>query len=157
MSWLEGISEVLWLLTFIGFFIELVQLIHQKVYYFRNPHNYMEVVLFIAVAVFIQVDPDNCWCAEEITWQIGAGACGLAWLNLLIILKRLPFTAVPINMMMNIIKTFISLALLPILLIFTFALPFFMLLANPVSCASKKFNACSIVNGYFAIVIYYIQ
>ena len=98
----------------------------------------MEIILYTAVFIFIQqVDPDNCWCADRITWQIGASACVLAWLNLVIILKRLPFTAIPINMMINMMGTFISIALLPLLLIFTFALPFYMLLTNPVSYAPR--------------------
>ena len=109
----------------------------------------MEITLYLVVAVFIQVDPNDCWCTEGSTWPLGAFACALAWLNLLIILKRLPFTAVPINMMMNIIKTFISLALLPILLIFTFALPFFMLLANAVSCACRKLDAMLLIIYYY--------
>ena len=141
---MRGITGVLWLLTFIGFLFELIQLIHQKSCYFVNTHNYIEITLYLAVAFFIQVDPNNCWCAEGIRWQIGAGACALAWLNLVIILKRLPFTGIPINMMINIIWTFISLALLPILLILTFALPFFMLFANLVSYSyiSKKLMQC---------------
>lgn len=136
MSNLEGIRIVLWILTIIGVLSELIQLIFQRVYYFLNPHNHMEIILYIAVFLFIRVDSDNCWCADRITWQIGAAACVLAWLNLVIILKRLPFTAIPINMMINMMRTFISIALLPLLLIFTFALPFYMLLANPVSYES---------------------
>ena len=133
MSNLEGLTKVLLILTIIGFIIELIQLIFERVHYFLNLHNYMEIVLYIAVIIFIQVDSDTCWCADRMIWQIGAAACVLAWLNLVFILKRLPFTAIPINMMINMISTFISIALLPLLLIFTFALPFYMLLANPVS------------------------
>ena len=136
MSNLEGLTTVLLILTIIGVLSELIQLIFQRVDYFLNLHNYMEIVLYIAVLLFIKVDSDTCWCADRITWQIGAAACVLAWLNLVFILKRLPFTAIPINMMINMIGTFISIALLPLLLIFTFALPFYMLLASPVSYKS---------------------
>ena len=95
----------------------------------------MEMILYIVVLLFIQVGSEECWCADAITWQMGAVGCVLAWLNLVYILKRLPFTAIPINMLINILFTFISIALLPLLLIVTFALPFYMLLANPVSHA----------------------
>ena len=130
---LERLKIVLWILSIIGFLIELVQLIYQRVHYFLHFHSYMELLLYTVVILFIQVEADNCWCADRITWQMGAAGCVLAWLNLVYILKRLPFTAIPINMMINIIYTFVSIALLPLLLIVTFALPFYMLLANPVS------------------------
>ena len=142
MSNLVAITTVLRIITTIGFLIELVQLIFQRVYYFLNLHNYMEIVLYITVLIFVQVDPDECWCADKITWQIGAAACVLAWLNLVFILKRLPFTAIPINMMINMIGTFISIGLLPLLLVVTFALPFYMLLANPVSYATLYIHIC---------------
>ena len=133
MSELGAISTVLLVLSIVGILIELVQLLYQKLQYFRNPHNYMEVTLFVIVFLFIRVDPDDCWCADSTLWQLGVAGCVLAWLNLVYILKRLPFTAIPINMMINVLSTFFSIVLLPILLIVTFALPFYMLLANPVS------------------------
>ena len=132
MSELIAIRTVLLVLSIVGILIKLVQLLYQKLQYFRNLHNYMEVILYTIVILFIQVDPDECWCAGRTLWQLGVAGCVLAWLNLVLILKRLPFTAIPINMMINVISTFFSIVLLPILLIVTFALPFYMLLANPV-------------------------
>ena len=114
----------------------------------------MELILYSVVVVFIQVDPDECWCADSTTWQMGAAACVLAWLNLLYLLKRLPFTAIPINMMLNILFTFFSIALLPLLLIVTFALPFYMLLANPVSYVYAPRVKCYIAMYYFVCVHY---
>ena len=135
MSELRGIETVLLILSIAGMLIELVQLLYQKLHYFQNWHNYMELTLYVIVLLFIQVDPDECWCASRTLWQLGVVGCVLAWLNLVYILKRLPFTAIPINMMINVLSTFLSIVLLPILLIVTFALPFYMLLANPVSHA----------------------
>ena len=130
---LERLKIVLYILSCIGILFELVQLIFQRLRYFLIPHSYIELILYTCVLLFIQVDSENCWCADPIKWQMGATGCVLAWLNLVYILKRLPYTAIPINMMINILFTFISIALLPLLLIVTFALPFYMLLANPVS------------------------
>lgn len=133
MSQLRSLKAILYFLSVVGILIELVQLINQRLQYFLKPHSYLEVVLYIAVLLFIQIDADECWCANRRLWQLGALGCVLAWLNLVYILKRLPFTAIPINMMLNILFTFFSVVLLPILLIVTFALPFYMLLSNPVS------------------------
>ena len=140
MSELMAIRTVLLVLSIIGILIELVQLLYQKLQYFRNLHNYMELILYTIVLIFIRVDPDECWCASGTLWQLGVAGCVLAWLNLVYILKRLPFTAIPINMMINVLSTFFSIVLLPILLIVTFALPFYMLLANPVSHYNYAFK-----------------
>lgn len=133
MSQLRSLKMILLILSVVGILIELIQLITQRIQYFLKLHSYIKIILFIGVLVFIQIDADACWCAERRVWQMGAVGCVLAWLNLVHILKRLPFTAIPINMMINILYTFFSVIFLPIFLIVTFALPFYMLLANPVS------------------------
>ena len=130
---MRSLQTILYLLSVVGILIELVQLINRRLHYFLNLHSYLEVLIFVTVILFIQVDDDECYCADRRLWQLGAAGCVLAWLNLVYILKRLPFTAIPINMMLNIIITFLSVVLLPMLLIVTFALPFYMLLSDPVS------------------------
>lgn len=140
-SQLSSLQTILYLLSVVGFLIEVVQLINERLRYFLNLHSYLEVLIYISVILFIQVDADECYCADRRLWQLGAVGCVLAWLNLVYILKRLPFTAIPINMMLNIIITFISVVLLPILLIVTFALPFYMLLSDPVSHPKRIDNA----------------
>lgn len=132
MSQLRSLQTILYLLSVVGILIELVQVINQRHQYFLKLHSYLEVLIYIFVLLFIQVDKEECYCPSRRIWQLGAVGCVLAWLNLVYILKRLPFTAIPINMMLNILVTFLSVALLPILLILTFALPFYMLLSDPV-------------------------
>ena len=136
-SQLRSLQTILYVLSVVAILIELVQLINQRLQYFLKLHSYLEILIYVSVILFIQVDSDECFCAERTVWQLGALACVLSWLNLVYILKRLPFTAIPINMMLNIIITFLSVVLLPILLILTFALPFYMLLSNPVSYLSS--------------------
>lgn len=130
---LKALRLILHILSVIGIIIEVVQLVTKRHRYFLGPHSYAEVIVYTIVLLFIQVDERDCWCNGEIIWQLGAVGCVLAWLNLVYILKRLPFTAIPINMMVNSLVTFFSVILLPILLIATFAVPFYMLLSRPVS------------------------
>jgi len=130
---LKALRIILIVLSVIGIIIEVVQLVTKRHRYFLNIHSYAEVTVYTIVLFFIQVDESDCWCNGELMWQLGAVGCVLAWLNLVYILKRLPFTAIPINMMLNILVTFCSVILLPILLIATFAVPFYMLLSRPVS------------------------
>ena len=72
---------------------------------------------------------NDCWCAPPWQWQIGALAVFMAYINFLYILKGLPLLGVyiPINMLFNIVTTFLKLIYLPILLILSFAFPFYML------------------------------
>jgi len=130
---LKALRIILYVLSVIGIIIEVVQLVTKRHQYFLNLHSYAEVTVYVIVLFFIQVDESDCWCNGELMWQLGAVGCVFAWLNLVYILKRLPFTAIPINMMLNILATFFSVILLPILLIATFAVPFYMLLSRPVS------------------------
>ena len=137
MSQLRSLQTVLYILSVVGILIELIQLVNQRHKYFLKLHSYLEVLIYVFVLLFLQVDADECYCASSRLWQLGAVACVLAWLNLVYILKRLPFTAIPINMMLNILATFFSVVLLPVLLILTFAVPFYMLLADPVSYSRR--------------------
>lgn len=156
MSQLSALKVKLYLLSIVGILIELSQLINQKHRYFLNPHSYLEVMLYIAVLVFIQVGDDDCWCTTRKLWQLGAIGCVLAWLNLVYILKRLPFTAIPINMMINILFTFFSVILLPILLILTFALPFYMLLSDPVRPLASYYHTVVHVFSVFVTSVHLI-
>ena len=75
----------------------------------------------------------QCVCISEWIWRTGAIAVFLGWTTITIDLKRFPFTGIIINMLSSITLTFVKLIPIAILLIFTFALPFYMLLAIPVS------------------------
>ena len=70
---------------------------------------------------------NDCWCAPPWQWQIGALAVFLAYINLLMLLKGMPWLGIYINMFLNIVFEFMKLILLPFLLILSFAFPFYML------------------------------
>ena len=83
--------------------------------------------MFILTIVFVFGFWNDCWCAPPWQWQIGALALFMAYINFLFVLKGTPLVGVPINMLFNIITTFLELIYLPILLILSFAFPFYML------------------------------
>ena len=113
---------------------EIVQLWRRKVIYFYDLENFVELPMFILTIIFcVGLDNNDCFCTNAANWQVGAVALFLAWIDLLMFLKRLPFTGIPINILLNIVYTFITLAIVPTLLILSFAFPFYMLLVRPVS------------------------
>ena len=72
----------------------------------------------------------RCFCLEGYAWQFGALAVFLAWIELLLLLKNLILTAIPIIMLQNIIETFLKIIYLPVILIIAFAIPFYMLFSR---------------------------
>ena len=85
------------------------------------------VLLFLLTIVFVFGFVNDCWCAPPWQWQIGALVMFMAFFNFVLLLKGLPWFGVPINMLLNIIAVFLRLVYLPILLILSFAFPFYML------------------------------
>jgi transient receptor potential cation channel subfamily A protein 1 len=85
------------------------------------------VLLFVLTIVFVSGFANDCWCAPPWQWQIGALVMFMAFFNFVLLLKGLPWFGVPINMLLNIIAVFLRLVYLPILLILSFAFPFYML------------------------------
>ena len=76
---------------------------------------------------------NDCWCAPPWQWQIGALTLFMAFINILLTLKRMPILGVPITMLLNIVVTFVKLIYLPVLLILAFAIPFYMVFVREVS------------------------
>ena len=90
-------------------------------------------VTSICFALFYKFTYSRCACVSEGTWRVGAVSVFFGWVVLIIELKRFPITGIIINMLSSITVTFIKLIPVAALLTFTFALPFYMLLARPVS------------------------
>ena len=87
----------------------------------------IRAAVFLLTIIFVFGFWNDCWCAPPWQWQIGALAVFLAYINILLLLKGMPILGVPINMFFNIVFTFLKLIYLPVLLIFSFAIPFYML------------------------------
>lgn len=95
--------------------------------YFKDPENYFQIVTYVCVIIFVFPLGHKCWCYPTWKWQIGALAIFLAWINNFILLKHIPHIGQPITMLFNVYINFLLLIYLPILLILTFAFPFYML------------------------------
>ena len=85
----------------------------------------------------------DCFCPDRATWTVGVIAVFLGWMNLMFFLRRVPSTGITISIMFNIFTTFLGLIFIAALLIFAFAIPFYMLLVIPVShCNTVALTMC---------------
>ena len=143
-GFLVGAAGLILFLCGVLLFIEVVQLFQRRFKYFKEFDNYFQVVLFLLTIIFVGPGfANDCWCAHNWQWQIGALTLCLGWFNLIILLKDIPWTAIPINMFMNICFTFLKVLFLPLLLLFAFALPFYMVFVRP-SSTSEVINTASL-------------
>ena len=93
-------------------------------------------VMFLLTIVFVFGFVNDCWCAPPWQWQIGALVLFMAFFNVVLVLRRSPLLGVPINMLFNIIIKFLELVYLPLLLILSFAFPFYMLFVREADTVS---------------------
>ena len=108
----------------------------------RDVWDYTEsafrIVMFLLTIVFVFGFANDCWCSPPWQWQIGALVMFMAFFNSVLLLKRMPWFGVPINMLLNIVIVFLKLVYLPILLIFSFVFPFYMLFVRTGDAVSQS-------------------
>ena len=75
----------------------------------------------------------DCYCPNASQWQLASVVIFLAWIDLILLINSIPFVALSINMLISITKSFLKLAFLPLLLIVSFGIPFFLLFHHPVN------------------------
>ena len=111
--------------------MELFEFVQRKQQYFQEIDNYLEILLIICTAIFaIEGHAAECFCVGSYSWQFGAMALFLGWIDLIVYLKKLPLTGIRVNMLQTVMLTFLKLIYLPAILIIAFALPFYMMFSR---------------------------
>ena len=102
----------------------------------------MKLCLFIVTIIFVLSGlQSGCLCPESWRWQLGALALFIAWLDMVLFLKKFPLTGIYVVMFVDIFYTFMRMILLSILFVVAFGLAFYMLFFRPV----RVCIACSYV------------
>ena len=70
---------------------EIIQLCVLRIQYISDIVNWIEVPLFISAGIFSFVFSTDCLCPFTWQWQIGSIAVFLAWIDLIIYIRVLPF------------------------------------------------------------------
>nr|QQY02505.1 transient receptor potential cation channel 3 [Cryptocotyle lingua] len=113
---------------------ELFQLLFNG-YRYLTLENLMECCIF-TLAILTVVDADDCMrrmgLKQSWQWQCGAVGIFLAWLNLLLFLRRIPTLGIFVLMFTVVMRTFTKFFIVFFLFIFAFAFGFHILLFNHV-------------------------
>ena len=117
------LMSIAFLVYEIGFQIAMSEMRNSLADYFDIVFRF---IMFFLTIIFVFGFVNDCWCTPPWQWQIGALAVFMAFFNLILMLKGMPVLGVPINMLLIIIITFLRLLYLPLLLILSFSIPFYM-------------------------------
>ena len=101
--------------------------------YFLSTENYIEVLAYVSSIMFVSHFGTNCWCPTNWQWQLGAIAVFLAWINLILFLKRVPHLDIYILIFNTILQSFLKFALIAFLFVMAFGIAFYMILYKAVS------------------------
>jgi len=118
--------------------IALLRLAIETILFYNHPLEYMlgwsnwlKIALYMFSITFTFVFTTPCLCVYRWQWQIGVAAVFLGWIELIFFLQKWPATGVYLLMFANIVYSFLKIAILALLLVITFGLPFYMLLFEP--------------------------
>ena len=113
--------------------VECFQFVRTPYRYFLSTENYIEVLAYVSSVIFVSQFGTNCWCSTNWQWQLGAIAVFLAWINLILFLKRVPHLDIYILIFNSILQSFLKFALIAFLFVVAFCIAFYMILYKAVS------------------------
>jgi len=132
---LSTATVILVIFPCISLTLEGLQIFNRKLKYLSEWQNYVEISLStLTISFVLSVRFNDCYCANDSQWQLGSVVIFLAWVDLILLMKSVPFVAISINMLISIMNSFLKLVFLSVLLIFSFGIPFFLLYHQPVNC-----------------------
>ena len=122
--------------VFIRVILEVSQMVKIQYRYFLKYENYIELSAYISSIIFVSHFGTNCWCPTNWQWQLGAIGIFLAWINLILFLKRVPLLGIYVLMFNAILHTFLKFALIAFLFVVAFCIAFYMILYKAVSLSA---------------------
>ena len=121
-------------LSCLNLILEGMQIFNRKLKYFTDWKNYVEISLSsLTISFVLSMRFNDCYCPNASQWQLGSVVIFLAWIDLILLISSIPFVALSINMLISIMKSFLKFIVLPLLLIISFGIPFFLLFHEPVT------------------------
>ena len=111
--------------------MEVFQMIQLHLNYILNWVNWLEVILFILSIIFAWVFHTHCLCEKSWQWQLGIVAVFLAWIDLVVFIRKLPLVGIYVVLFIDIFKIFLKMIFFSILLVVAFGLAFYMAFFEP--------------------------
>nr|XP_018667617.1 transient receptor potential cation channel subfamily A member 1 homolog isoform X1 [Ciona intestinalis] len=127
---------------------EMLQILHQRLKYFLDLSNYMELALYsLSILVFVDSDPlaSDTGIREKWQWECGAFAVLLSWMNLLLYVRRSLSLGIYVFMVASVTLSFLKFAAILILFLLGFSFSFYVLMQNqyefytPITAIVKTF------------------
>ena len=135
--------------------VECFQFVRTRYRYFLKIDNCIELLAYVSSIIFVSHFGTNCWCPTNWQWQLGAIAVFLAWINLILFLKRVPLLGIYVLMFNAILQSFLKFALIAFLFVVAFCIAFYMILYKAVSVSAKRV-LCAYVVVELTCIIYFI-
>ncbi|XP_030850893.1 transient receptor potential cation channel subfamily A member 1 homolog isoform X2 [Strongylocentrotus purpuratus] len=122
-------------LSVLNLFREIIQMAVHRLNYFKSANNYLELFLYIAAILFTLPRGDvefvnNGHLIQPWQWPLGACAGFLAWINLVLFMRRSSLLGIYVIMFLDITRTFLKFAFILFIVVMAFALTFYALLMN---------------------------
>lgn len=124
---------------------EIFQIYQARLNYI-GVENLMEWCCYVT-AVLLVWDFTNCPIREKWQWQVGTASIFLAWMNLLLFIRKLPFLGIYVVMFTDVFATFLKFFTVFMLFLIAFGLSFYMVLRNqfPFSTYGKTLLKTSVM------------
>ena len=131
---------ILIVLSVANLMLEGLQFLSRRLKYLKDWENYLQISLSVLTILVVLTNRfHNCFCPSGLQWQLACLSIFLAWSNFILLIRSVPFMAIPINMLLSISNSFLQVIALPVLLIVSFGIPLFLLFHEPVSCTVNNF------------------
>ncbi|XP_074658298.1 transient receptor potential cation channel subfamily A member 1 homolog isoform X1 [Tubulanus polymorphus] len=122
-------------LTAFNLLRELFQIYQSKLHYLTM-ENFIEWVMYVT-AILLVMDFTDCQSEigirEAWQWQVGAASIFLAWIDLVLFIRKVPRFGIYVVMFTDVFRTFLRFFVVFVLFILAFAFAFYMLLQNQVT------------------------
>ena len=130
---IRGAAVIVILLAIFHICIEGYQFWSLKHYYFLEVANWIEMFLFIFSIIFVWVFHTDCLCPQKWQWQIGAIVVFFGWIDLILLVRRLPFTQTGLYIVMftDIFITALKLIIFAFMLVLALSLALYMVFHEP--------------------------
>ena len=130
------------LIGIVRLLVEVTQVFARRFGYFADFENYIEDMVYIFAIIFvINFGINNsCWCPSRWQWVLGSLAVFLAWINLILFMKRLPLLGIYVLMFINICYTFLKIALIALMFVVAFCLAFYMIIFQPLNTQVSHYS-----------------
>ena len=135
-----GLSVLVLLLALSRFVLEVIELFIGGLVYFLSLTNWIEISQAAFTLMFVFFYYNDNFCVSFRQWQVGVSAVFLGWIDMILLVSRLPVVGSYVVILIRIVKTFTKLLVLAILLVVAFGLTFYMVFFDVgvmVSCSLK--------------------